>query len=95
MDVGQEAQVPEAQIAVHWRVEDCYDPPSEVHRAGERGRPGCLRAVQRGALPGVLHTHPSLIFCAARAPSTRVRAGCTTRQEADGAIRSEGSGSGG
>ena len=29
-------------------------PAREVHRAGERGRPGHPRAVQRGALPGVL-----------------------------------------
>ena len=29
MEVGQEAQVSEAQIAVHWREEDYYHPPAK------------------------------------------------------------------
>jgi len=28
MDEGQEAQVSEAQIAVHWREEEYYHPPA-------------------------------------------------------------------
>ncbi|MGH3143623.1 MAG: hypothetical protein ACRDO9_10900 [Gaiellales bacterium] len=28
MEAGQEAQVSEAQIAVHWREEEYYDPPA-------------------------------------------------------------------
>ena len=50
-----EAGVSEAQIAVHWREEEYFEPPADVRRAGERERPGDPRAVQRGALPGLLH----------------------------------------
>jgi len=51
-----EAAVSEAQIAVHWREEEYYPPPpSFVSRACERGGPGDPRALQRGALPGLLY----------------------------------------
>ena len=40
MAAGQETQVSEAQIAVHWREEEYYHAAGEVHRPGERRRPG-------------------------------------------------------
>ena len=51
---GSEAEVSEAQIAVHWREEEYYQPPAAFIGAGERDRPRHPRAVRRGALPGVL-----------------------------------------
>ena len=44
----------EAQIAVHWREEEYYPPPSELRRAGQRQRAGDPPALQRRELPGVL-----------------------------------------
>ena len=54
MTAAQGAQVSEAQIAVHWREEEYYQPPAKFVAQANARRPGHLRAVQRGALPGVL-----------------------------------------
>ena len=54
MATGQEAQVSEAQIAVHWREEEYYQPPAKFIAQANAADPAHLRAVRRGALPGVL-----------------------------------------
>ena len=42
-----EAELSEAQIAVHWREEEYYPPPEDVRRAGERERSGDPRALHQ------------------------------------------------
>jgi acetyl-CoA synthetase len=39
MEAGQEAQVSEAQIAVHWREEEYYDPPARFIGQANAGDP--------------------------------------------------------
>ena len=40
MTVNQRASFSEAQIAVHWREEEYYQPPARFIAAGQCGRPG-------------------------------------------------------
>ena len=45
MAIEPEAQVSEAEIAVHWREEEYYYPPAKfIAQANERAIPGRVRA---------------------------------------------------
>ena len=48
---GSEAQVSEAQIAVHWREEEYYPPPPKFVEQANAADPAIFEPLRRGALP--------------------------------------------
>ena len=54
MAIGEELEVSEAQIAVHWREEEYIQPPPRFIGQANAPDPAIWTDVRRGALPGVL-----------------------------------------